>query len=57
MLPTIAAGREVGLELPEAGGEREWLKENIPTFEKKAADGDTEVDDMVKDVKERGLLQ
>ena len=57
VMPTIFAGREVDFELPEAGQETEWLKENMEAFEKRAKDGDEELVDMVKDVEERGLLQ
>lgn len=56
-MPTIAAGREIVFELPEAGKEKEWLMENKSAFEKRAADGDEEVGDMLEEVEKRGLLK
>ncbi|KAL9097024.1 MAG: hypothetical protein Q9165_000988 [Trypethelium subeluteriae] len=57
VLPVIAAGKEVAVEIPEAGKDREWLKENMMAFEKRAAEGDDEVSDMIKDIKDRNLLE
>lgn len=36
VLGSIAAGTECSLFLPEAGGDRQWLKENLDLFEQKA---------------------
>ena len=56
-MPTIAAGREIIFELPEAGEEKDWLADNKSAFEKRAADGDKEVADMLEEVQRRGLLE
>ncbi|KAF2230098.1 hypothetical protein EV356DRAFT_561691 [Viridothelium virens] len=56
IMPVIGAGREVVFELPEGGKEQEWYRENMMAFEKRAAEGDEEVSDMIKDIKDRNLL-
>ncbi|GAB7361632.1 hypothetical protein MBLNU230_g1683t1 [Neophaeotheca triangularis] len=52
----ILAGREHGFALPEAGQDVEWLRENMGEFERRAAEGDEEMVELVKEVKGRGLL-
>lgn len=52
----ILAGREQGLALPEAGGDVEWLRENMGYFERRAQEGDTAMAELVKEVKDRRLL-
>lgn len=47
---------EAGFMRPAAGGEGEWLKQNWRAFMEKAANGEEEFVDLVKDVEERGLL-
>ncbi|KAI9667607.1 MAG: hypothetical protein M1821_000423 [Bathelium mastoideum] len=57
VMPIIAAGREIVFEVPEAGKDQDWLKENMVAFQKRAADGDVEVEDMLKEIEQRGLLK
>lgn len=52
----MVAGLEVGVILPSAGGDVDWLQGNMEHFEKLAAQGDQEMADLVEEVKERGLL-
>jgi hypothetical protein len=53
---SIVAGYEHGVALPPAGGDKLWLQKNLPLFEKKAAAGNQEMKDLVKEIKTRKLL-
>ncbi|KIW01864.1 uncharacterized protein PV09_06713 [Verruconis gallopava] len=52
----IVAGYEQGVSLPPAGGDKVWLKNNLPYFEKKAAEGNQQMKDLLEEIKERKLL-
>lgn len=52
----IITGLEAGFVLPPAGGDVQWLHDNWDAFNEKAKAGDEEFIEMVKEVKERGLL-
>lgn len=56
VLGGMTAGYEAGFLLPPAGGDVQWMKENWEEFEMKAKAGDEEFQEMVDEVKERGLL-
>lgn len=56
ILGGLTAGYEAGFLIPPAGGDGEWLRENMEAFEAKARDGDEEFADLVREVKERGML-
>ena len=51
------AALEAGLTLPPAGEDRYWLKENMTVFKKKAEEGSEEFQDLVQEVKKRGLVE
>jgi len=51
----IVAGYEHGVSLPPAGGDKAWLKKNLPYFEKQAASGNVEMKDLVEEIKTRKL--
>lgn len=42
--------------MPEAGGDGQWLKDNVEAFEKKAEEGDEDFRDMVDECKARGMV-
>ena len=42
--------------MPEAGQDGEWLKANEAAFEERAKGGDEEFAEMLKEVRERGML-
>ncbi|GAB7338687.1 hypothetical protein MBLNU457_5412t1 [Dothideomycetes sp. NU457] len=52
----ITAVYEAGFMMPEAGHDGEWLKEHEAAFEEKAKAGDEEFAEMLKEVRERGML-
>lgn len=52
----IVAGFEYGFPIPEAGKDREWMRENLSAFEAKADEGDEVMQDLVAEIKERRLL-
>ncbi|KAI1495741.1 hypothetical protein F5X99DRAFT_108065 [Biscogniauxia marginata] len=52
----IIAGLEHGFAIPEAGKDKEWIKNNLPEFQKKADEGITEFQELIKEIKERGLI-
>jgi len=56
VLGDIVAGYEHGFSLPPAGGDKEWFRENMSAFEKKAAEGNVEMKELVEEIKERKLL-
>jgi hypothetical protein len=51
----IVAGLEHGFTLPEAGGDKAWMKENLPEFERKAKGGNVNMKELVEEIKARGL--
>jgi len=57
ILGGLTAGWEAGFSIPPAGGDVAWLQEHMAEFEAKAEGGDEEFRDLVKEVKERGLLE
>ena len=56
VLGGIIAGLEAGFVLPQAGGDVAWLEENWEEFNRKADAGDEEMQGMVREIQERGLL-
>ena len=52
----IVAGYEHGVALPPAGGDKVWLQNNMPYFEKKAAEGNEEMKDLIEEIKQRNML-
>ncbi|GAB7350764.1 hypothetical protein MBLNU459_g1308t1 [Dothideomycetes sp. NU459] len=52
----IVAGTEAGFSIPPAGGDKQWLKDNLEAFKQKADGGDEDFQDMVKEITERGLV-
>ncbi|KAL1883210.1 hypothetical protein Daus18300_000268 [Diaporthe australafricana] len=52
---SLVAGEENGLLRPEAGHDAEWVRENMPEFERLAAEGDESMRAMVEECKSRGL--
>jgi hypothetical protein len=52
----LIGGYEAGFMIPQAGGDVQWLKDNMAKFEEKAKAGDDAFADLVAEVKERGLL-
>jgi phenylpyruvate tautomerase PptA (4-oxalocrotonate tautomerase family) len=56
VLGGIIAGLEAGFVLPQAGGDVAWLHENWEEFNRKADAGDEEMQGMVREIQERGLL-
>jgi len=56
LLGDIIGGQEAGFSLPPAGGDVKWFHENWAAFNQKAEEGDEEFQEMVEEVKARGLL-
>lgn len=52
---SLVAGEENGFLRPEAGHDAEWVRENMPEFERLAAEGDESMRAMVEECKSRGL--
>ncbi|KAK0509862.1 hypothetical protein JMJ35_007256 [Cladonia borealis] len=50
---TIIAGREVGFELPPAGGDKAWLVENAASFRRLADEGDEDFMELVREMEGR----
>jgi hypothetical protein len=57
VLGGLVTGLEAGFVLPPAGKDAEWVKSNWAEFERRANEGDEEFIDMLKDAKERRLLE
>jgi len=55
VLGAIVAGNEAGFSIPPAGGDKDWIKENLEKFQKKADDGDEDFKEMIAEIKERGF--
>lgn len=51
LLEDIAAGAEQGFILPIAGRDAEWAQQHLSTFEKRAAEGDEGMKQLVEEVK------
>ncbi|KAI3397601.1 hypothetical protein diail_10573 [Diaporthe ilicicola] len=51
----LVAGEENGVLRPEAGHDAEWVRENMPEFERLAAAGDESMRTLVEECKSRGL--
>jgi hypothetical protein len=56
LLGGMTAGYEAGFLIPPAGGDVKWLHDHIASFEEQAAAGDSDMADLVKEVKERGMM-
>lgn len=52
----IVAGDKKGFMLPEAGQDKAWMMENFHEFAKRAENGDEQMGDLVRELRERGLL-
>ncbi|KAF1348091.1 hypothetical protein BDV97DRAFT_298721 [Delphinella strobiligena] len=52
----IVAGSEAGFSIPKAGEDEAWIKENIEKFQKKADEVDEDFADMIREVKDRGMI-
>jgi phenylpyruvate tautomerase PptA (4-oxalocrotonate tautomerase family) len=52
----LIAGYEAGFTLPSAGNDVTWLKENLAGFQKVADEGDEDFQELIRDVKARGLV-
>ncbi|KXL45756.1 hypothetical protein M433DRAFT_4337 [Acidomyces richmondensis BFW] len=57
LLGGLLGGLEVGFSIPPAGGDVQWMRENWEAFNKRAEEGDEDFADMVREVKERRLLE
>ncbi|KAK3174054.1 hypothetical protein OEA41_001298 [Lepraria neglecta] len=57
VLGTIIAGSEAGFELPPAGKDKMWLKENVTAFKAKADEGDEDFQDMLEEMRTRDDLK
>lgn len=56
ILGGLTAGYEAGFLIPPAGGDVKWLEEHMEAFEKRAENGEEEFGDLVREVRERGLI-
>jgi len=56
VLGSIVAGWEAGFPLPQAGEDKQWLRENMEEFEKRA-EGDEDFRGLVEEVGRRGELR
>ncbi|KAL1303607.1 hypothetical protein AAFC00_006971 [Neodothiora populina] len=54
---SIVAGTEVGFHLPAAGGDANWITENLHAFQTRATEGDDDFSDMLEELKARGLVR
>lgn len=52
---SLVAGEESGFLRPEAGHDAEWVRENMPEFERLAAEGNEEMRTLVEECRSRGL--
>lgn len=50
---TIVGGLEQGFDIPEAGKDAEWMKENYLAFQKKAQAGNEDFQELVQEIKTR----
>ncbi|KAI7700902.1 hypothetical protein KC322_g8126 [Hortaea werneckii] len=53
----ILGGMEAGFFLPEAGGDKGWIERNWDAFRERAAQGEEEFGDLVREVQDRGMLE
>ncbi|KAI9713560.1 MAG: hypothetical protein M1820_000942 [Bogoriella megaspora] len=56
IMGSIVGGQEASFEIPEAGGEEQWMRQNWVEFKRRADAGEEEWQEMIQDVEERGLL-
>jgi phenylpyruvate tautomerase PptA (4-oxalocrotonate tautomerase family) len=49
----LLAGYEAGFTIPGAGGDVDWVKKNLPEFQKRADEGDEDFKELVREVHER----
>lgn len=52
---SLVAGEEQGFLRPEAGSDAEWVRMNMPEFERRAAAGHEDMKLLVEECKARGL--
>ena len=57
ILGDIVAGWEAGFSVPPAGQDREWMKTNASEFQKKAREGDENMQGLVQELKTRKEFQ
>ena len=57
IMADISAGIEAGFGVPEAGGEVEWLRENMGAFRELADAGDEDLKGLVREVEGREDLR
>jgi len=57
LLGDIIGGMEAGFTLPPAGGDVQWMRENLADFKQRAETGEEEFVEMVREIEERGLLE
>ena len=53
----LVAAMEAGFIIPGAGGDAGWLRDNWDVFQAKADAGEQEFVDLIKDAKDRGLVE
>lgn len=53
----IVAGYEAGFMTPDAGGDKQWLKDNVAAFQWRADEGDKDFKEMIAECKQRGLIE
>lgn len=53
----MQGGFEAGFPIPPAGGDVQWMRDNMEGFKKKAADGHEGFIDMLAEIEERGLMK
>ncbi|SMR58732.1 unnamed protein product [Zymoseptoria tritici ST99CH_3D1] len=53
----MQGGYEAGFPIPPAGGDVQWMRDNMEGFKKKAADGHEGFIDMLAEIEERGLMK
>ena len=51
------AGQEAGMALPQAGHDKQWLKDRLYDFESRAEEGEEKFRNLITEVKEREDLQ
>ncbi|PPJ60705.1 hypothetical protein CBER1_03457 [Cercospora berteroae] len=57
VLGGMEGGYEAGFLIPEAGGDQKWMADNWSGFEERARKGDKEFQDLMAEIKERGLFK
>ena len=54
ILGDIVAGQELGMAIPPAGQDREWLKGNVPVFRRRAREEGEPFVGLMRELEERG---